>query len=40
VPAFQKIGRLKEKGQSIPWHLPTMAWLFAGLLGGSDEDEE
>ena len=40
VQAFQKIGRLREKGKPIPWHLPVIAWLFAGLFSSDESEEE
>ena len=40
VPAYQKIQRIKDNGQKIPWHFPTLAWLVVGLFIGSEEDEE
>jgi hypothetical protein len=40
IPAFQKIGRLKERGKPIPWHLPALGWLLAGLLSSSEESSE
>lgn len=40
VPAFQKIGRLKARGKSIPWHLPALGWLLGGLLSSEESEEE
>lgn len=37
IPAYQKIQRIQDKGQKIPWHLPTLGWLIFGIFGNSDE---
>ena len=39
VPAFKKIQRLKAKGKSIPWHIPALGGLLAGILSSSDSEE-
>ena len=40
IPAFQKIQRLKAKGQSIPWHLPNLMWIFGGLFSSEDSESD
>jgi hypothetical protein len=40
IPAFLKMGRLKSKGYSIPWHFPTFRINLNSLFGGSEESEE
>ena len=40
IPAYQKMGRLKEKGYSIPWHFPNFYINLNSLFGSSEDSEE